>query len=243
MNISSEQVNKGNISYWYQADTIWTPTHLGTHLDAPCHFARNTWCVSDIPIERLYLRPGYVIDISHKIDSSSNPNYVLTSDDVKNWIKSIGTVKSGAVILIRTNWSKHWPDREKYFGLKSSNSDSFNFPGISVDAVNSLIALGVDLYGIGIEGPSVDNGPSEDFATHSLLALHNIYNLENVGPLIGKLPKDNFLITSLPMRIDSASGSPVRIVAQLTSNSSDQIQSCFVLISLVIIAITYHRNF
>ena len=31
--------------------------HTGTHLDAPIHFARNGWSVSEIPPER-FISPG-----------------------------------------------------------------------------------------------------------------------------------------------------------------------------------------
>ncbi|XP_015781754.1 uncharacterized protein LOC107359728 [Tetranychus urticae] len=239
MNITSGLAKIDNTSYWYQIDTFWTPTHLGTHLDAPCHFGKDKWGVSDIPIERLYQRPGYLMDISNKV--GSNNNYVVTGDDVSDWIEAIGDLKPGAVILIRTGWSKHWPNRQRYFGIKNVGG-SFNFPGISTDAVKMLIKRGVDLYGIGIEGPSVDNGPSKDFSTHSLLSEHNIYGLENIGPAIKQLPKKGFLITSLPIKIDAASGSPVRIVAHLTNAklSMYSFESYVIVISIITISIIFY---
>lgn len=32
--------------------------HSGTHLDAPVHFAKDRWGVSDIPLDRLWRVPG-----------------------------------------------------------------------------------------------------------------------------------------------------------------------------------------
>ena len=40
-------------------------TFLGTHTDAPSHFAEDGWKVGEIPIERL-IGPGVVVDISEK---------------------------------------------------------------------------------------------------------------------------------------------------------------------------------
>ena len=35
---------------------VWE--HSGTHLDSPIHFVKDAWGIDEIPIERLYRRPG-----------------------------------------------------------------------------------------------------------------------------------------------------------------------------------------
>lgn len=236
INITQEDVKESNSPYYYQVDEISTPTHLGTHLDAPCHFGKGLWCVSDIPPKRLFSRPGYVIDISSKCEKVSE--YMLSEDDLKLWLKETGKIEDGAILLVRTGWSRHWPNREEYFGIDSENK--MHFPGISPAAANSLLSRKFNIYGIGIEGPSVDPGLSTDFQTHVILARNNIFNLENVGPLIAKLPKSGFLITALPIRIDGSSGSPVRIIAHAKPNFSDSFYLRLIFTFLAVIPTVYY---
>jgi len=44
------------------------------------------------------------------------------------------------------------------------------------------------ILGVGIDTPSVDYGPSQDFPVHYYLHGRNIYHLENVGSM-SALPK------------------------------------------------------
>lgn len=213
-------------------DEIASPTHLGTHLDAPCHFAKGHACVGDIPAERLFSRPGYIIDITSKC--AQDRDYALNAEDFASWIKQVGSVEDGAVILVRTGWSRYWPNRKDYFGLDASN-DSRHFPGVAPSAAKLMVSTqGLKIYGLGIEGPSVDYGQSKDFQTHRILAKEDIFALENVGPSIAKLPSKDFLVTALPIRIDGASGSPVRIVIHSKSNSCDQLYLTYTLPLLII---------
>lgn len=38
----------------YEANAFTTAEHCGTHLDAPCHFAKGAWSVDQIPPDRFY---------------------------------------------------------------------------------------------------------------------------------------------------------------------------------------------
>ena len=50
---------------WYAMGKYATPEHLGTHLDAPIHFAPDVWTNSEIPVERFF-GPAVVIDITER---------------------------------------------------------------------------------------------------------------------------------------------------------------------------------
>ena len=41
----------------YQGGEFCAPIHGGTHLDSPCHFAKDKWCTTDIPKDHL-VGPG-----------------------------------------------------------------------------------------------------------------------------------------------------------------------------------------
>lgn len=100
LNVTKKDVVEVGYSFYYQVDEFSTPTHVGTHLDAPCHFAKGRWCVSEIPVERLYSRPGYIIDISSKC--ANNRDYLLSVSDLESWVEANSPIEDGAVILIKT---------------------------------------------------------------------------------------------------------------------------------------------
>lgn len=229
INVTKNVVKNVDYSFYYQSDEISTPTHLGTHLDAPCHFAEGQWCVSDIPIDRLYARPGYVLDISGKC--AHNRDCMLTEVDLEMWIEKVGKIEDGAILLVKTGWSKYWPDRDKYLGFDSHNKQ--HFPGVSASAATLIVSRKeLNVYGVGIEGLSVDAAINQDHKTHIILAQKNIYNLENV-PSLAKLPAHGFRVTSLPIKIDGSSGSPVRIIAETVFNSASSNESVFMFIAVL----------
>ena len=50
-------------SFRYEINEFKTSEHCGTHLDAPGHFSRGSWAVSEIPVERLFA-PGRTSQLS-----------------------------------------------------------------------------------------------------------------------------------------------------------------------------------
>jgi kynurenine formamidase len=155
------------------------------------------------------IRPAVVIDISKAC--AGNPDYLLSAADVSNWEKSHGAIPQGSIVLVRTGWGKFWPDRKRYLGTdKPGDTANLHFPGISREAAELLVSRKID--GIGIDTASMDYGQSKDFITHRILNGANIYGLENVANL-EKLPARGSTVLALPMKIEGASGAPVRIVA------------------------------
>ena len=54
-----EGVTEGG--WYYTAYSVRTAEHGGTHLDAPIHFAADTWTADEVPLSSL-IRPAVVID-------------------------------------------------------------------------------------------------------------------------------------------------------------------------------------
>ena len=65
--------------YFYSSNSISTPEHGGTHLDAPIHFAAGKHTSDAIPLDRL-IAPAVVIDVSSK--AAADADYRLTREDV-----------------------------------------------------------------------------------------------------------------------------------------------------------------
>ena len=66
------------------------------------------------------------------------------------------------------------------------------------------------IHGIGIDTPSIDYGPSQDFVVHRIINSAGLYGLENVAQL-EELPPSGGSLMALPMKIAGGTGAPVRI--------------------------------
>jgi kynurenine formamidase len=195
--------------FFYSAYAIATPEHGGTHLDAPIHFFERGNTADKVPLTQL-IAPAVVIDVSTK--AASNPDYLLTRDDVLGFERAHGRIQPGTIVLLRTGWSGRWPDKKAYLGDDTpGDASKLRFPSFGVDAARLLVnerrvaALGADVA-------SIDYGQSKDFIVHQIAAAANVPGLENLTNL-RELPPTGATIIALPMKIEGGSGGPLRAVA------------------------------
>lgn len=195
--------------YFYSAFSICTPEHGGTHIDAPLHFAEDGYPTDKVPLENL-IAPAVVIDVSDK--AAANRNYLLSADDVRKFEQQHGRIESGSIVLLRTDWSRYWPDAKTYLGDDTpGDASNLVFPSYGEDAARLLVEER-NVAILGVDTASTDFGQSEDFIVHRIAAARNVSNLENLTNL-DKLPPTGALVMALPMKIESGSGGPVRVVA------------------------------
>jgi kynurenine formamidase len=197
--------------FFYAANSFCMPEHGGTHLDAPIHFAEGGWTTDQIPIDRL-VGPGAVIDVSAKAES--NPDYRLTREDVLQWERIHGRIPSGAIVLLRTGWSRRWPDRRSYMGDDTPGDASrLHFPSYGEDSARLLVE-DRRVHALGVDTASIDYGPSSDFVVHRLANGANVPGLENLTGL-EMLPPIGATVIALPIMIGGGSGGPARVIAVL----------------------------
>ena len=195
--------------YFYSANSLCTPEHGGTHLDAPVHFAERGRTVADIPLEQL-VGPAVVIDVASQ--AAADRNYRLTVDDLRAFEKQHGSIARGTIVLVRTGWSRHWPDAKAYLGDDTpGDASKLSFPSYGVEAAKQLVEeRGVSA--LGIDTASIDYGRSTDFMVHRIAAARNVPGLENLTNL-DQVPARGAFIVALPMKIEGGSGAPLRAVA------------------------------
>lgn len=195
--------------WFYSAYSICTPEHGGTHLDAPLHFASDGLAADRIPLENL-VGDAVVIDVSEQ--AAADRNYRLTVDDVLSFEEEHGRIQPGAIVLLRTGWSRFWPDAERYLGDDTpGDASNLEFPSYGADAAGILVderRVAV----LGVDTASTDYGKSTDFVVHRIAAAQNVSGLENLTNL-DRLPPTGALIIALPMKIEGGSGGPARVVA------------------------------
>jgi kynurenine formamidase len=195
--------------WFYAAYSLCTPEHGGTHLDAPVHFGEGKWAADQIPLDRL-IAPAAVIDVASA--AAKDRDYRLTRADVEQFEKQHGRIAAGTIVVMRTGWSRHWPDAKAYLGDDTpGDASKLRFPGYGEDA-GRLLVEGRQVAGLGIDTASIDYGRSQDYPVHRIAAARNVFNLENLTNL-DRLPARGATVIALPMKIENGSGGPLRAVA------------------------------
>lgn len=196
--------------FYYTAYDFATAEHGGTHMDAPIHFAAGRHTADQVPLQRL-TGPAVVIDVSAA--ASRDADHLVSVADLETWEATHGVIASGVIVLLRTGYSKFWPDPGRYLGTTERGAQAvplLHFPGISAEAARWLTTRRV--AAVGIDTASVDHGQSQDFMAHRILYEANIPGFENVAGL-ERLPPSGAWVVALPMKIRGGSGAPLRIVA------------------------------
>jgi kynurenine formamidase len=197
--------------YYYAANNFATSEHGGTHLDAPVHFARDHWAVDEIPLERL-VGDAVVVDVTGA--ASTQPDYRATMADFTAWEQANGVIAEGAIVLLRTGYSKFWPDAARYLGTAERGESAvarLHFPGLHQDAAQWL-AETRKVKALGIDTASIDYGRSTLYESHRVLYERNIPAFENLANL-DRLPARGAFVVALPMKIKGGSGAPLRAIA------------------------------
>jgi kynurenine formamidase len=198
--------------YYYASNNFATSEHGGTHLDAPVHFAQGRWSVEQVPIDQL-IGPASVLDVSTA--AARTPDYQVLVTDLTAWEQAHGSLND-TILLIRTDYSKHWPDAARYLGTAERGEAAvpkLHFPGVHPDAARWLVA-NRRIKALGIDTASIDYGQSTLFETHRVLYEKNIPGLENLASL-DRLPQRGARLIALPMKIKGGSGAPLRAIAVL----------------------------
>jgi kynurenine formamidase len=195
--------------YFYAAYSLCTPEHGGTHLDAPIHFAEGQQTVGQIPLERL-VRPAVLIDIGTK--SQTTRDYQLSREDVVEFEREHGQIERGTIVLLRTGWSRYWPDVKAYLGDDTpGDASKLSFPSYGEDAARLLVEER-QVAALGVDTASIDIGRSQDFRVHRIAAAGGVPGLENLTNL-DQLPTRGAIVAALPMKIARGSGGPLRAIA------------------------------
>jgi kynurenine formamidase len=100
---------------------------LGTQLDPPAHWDPDYPAIDELP-PTFAVRPLVVIPIFEQV--KRDPGYHLQVADVLAWERRHGHIPAGAVVFVRSDWSKEWPD--------PALATRTRFPGVSLAALKFL---------------------------------------------------------------------------------------------------------
>jgi len=100
---------------------------FGTQLDPPAHWAPEYAAIDELP-PTFAVRPLVVISIVKQVKKDFN--YQMTVADIHRWEKHHGRIPAGSVVMIRSDWSKRWPD--------PALATLTEFPGVKLAALKFL---------------------------------------------------------------------------------------------------------
>jgi kynurenine formamidase len=182
--------------------------HCGTHFDSPNHWhtgrEHETGGPATIPPAN-FIAAACVIDVSAK--AAADPDYLMTIEDVKDFEAKNGRIEDGALVLMRTDWSKR---TEPGAFLNDGHC-----PGPSVE-VMKFLAEERQTRGFGVEQVGTDAGAAgmfdPPFPAHHFMHMKNRYGLASLTNL-DQLPPKGAVVIAAPLKIVGGSGSPLRVLA------------------------------
>lgn len=161
-------------------------SHTGTHIDAPSHFLEQGIDVDKIPLEKL-IGTCTVLDLQ----SLRHPQ-ILPSD-------LEGTrLKKGSKILFKTG----------NFVLLKKNTFPKKYISLSLAAAQFLAKKEVDLVGTDFLGIEKQGSPRHP--VHKALLKKGIVIVEGLN--LANVPKGDYKIVCLPLRVVGADSTPARAI-------------------------------
>lgn len=162
--------------------TITTTLHIGTHADAPSHFAQGAAAIDAVPLDR-YFGPTRVVE---RIGDGP-----ITEADVRAW-----NPLRGLRYLVRTR------------AVVDPDVFPETFAHLEPAAAAVLADAGVILFGI--DTPSVDHRESKTLDAHRTLLRGGVAILENLDLTLAR--PGPYELMAFPLKIAGADASPVRAV-------------------------------
>ncbi len=162
--------------------TLRATVHLGTHADAPSHYALKGRTIEHQPLDR-YLGPAQLIDCPVANNSRVTPAELRDTPNRPRVILRTGT----------------YPDPTNF------NQD---FAGLSVELIEFLASSGV--ITIAVDTPSVDLFSSKDLPAHHACFRHDLAIIE--GLVLEGVPTGHYELIALPLKLEGFDASPVRAI-------------------------------
>ena len=187
--------------------TLTVGEHVGTHFDAPIHWVtgRGGEDVASAAAEKL-VAPVAVIDKSAQ--AASDPNYLLTLEDIQAWENEHGALPAGGWLFLRTGWDARAQDQAAFLNGGET-------PGPDVEAARWL-AESAPIVGVGVETVGTDAGLAHSFdppfPVHHFLLGAGKYGLTQLANL-AELPPQGAIAVVAPLKLVGGTGSPTRVFA------------------------------
>jgi kynurenine formamidase len=207
------------------SDAIALGSHVGTHIDALCHFScggklygggeaaglqsygsgLRQHSIDTVPP---ILRRGVLLDIAAVAGLDVLPaDFEITPAHLDTAVRVAGVeIRAGDIVLLRTGWAQYFRDPGRFIA-------QVNGPGPGVHGARWLSSRGI--FAAGSDTVAFEKVPDVTMPVHVHLLVENgIHIIEclNLEELASAGMKE-FLFIALPLKLEGATGSPVRPIA------------------------------
>ncbi len=203
------------------SELITLGCHVGTHIDALCHFSREGRMFGGVEAEAAQsvdrgfgklgidtvapiVRRGVLLDVAGAAPLEAG--YAITARDLESAAGET-KVEKGDVTLIRTGWARFWTEPRRLAGPRA--------PGLSLEAAQWLSARGI--FAAGSDTLAFEVTPTSRFPVHiHLLVEQGIHIMEAMN--LEELARDGvreFLFVASPLKIAGGTASPIRPFAMV----------------------------
>jgi kynurenine formamidase len=212
------------------AEAITLGGHVGTHIDALCHFSCGGKFYGGIEAEPIQsvdrgftqlgiatvapiVRRGVLFDIAGWMKVDALPHDFTITPELLDQIASGHGLKidSGDVALLRTGWGSLWRDHRRF--ITGGLHEQATGPGPELAAAKWLSSRGV--YAAGSDTVAFERVPAAEMPVHvHLLVESGIHIIECLN--LEQLARDEvreFGFVASPMKIEGGTGAPVRPLA------------------------------
>ena len=199
--------------------------HVGTHIDALCHFSCCGKLYGGVPAAEVQsyrdgvgrysvdtvsgiLRRGVLLDIAGQAGVPELPeDFEITPAHLDEAVRAQKVaIRAGDVVLLRTGWANYFQDARKYVS-------EVRGPGPAKPGAEGLSSRGV--FAAGSDTLAFEKVPDAGMPVHvHLLAEQGIHIVEclNLEELAAARVYE-FLFVAAPLKIRGATGSPIRPMA------------------------------
>ena len=212
------------------ADSIALGSHVGTHIDALCHFScggklfggmeakvvqSDAGGVREHSVDTIgpILRRGVLLDIAGQVKTDALPtDFSITADLMQAAAQAQQVeIQKGDVVLLRSGWANFWNDPVQY--IAGGSGALAAGPGPEIDGARWLSRQGV--FAAGSDTVGFEKIPAASMPVHvHLLVESGIHIIEALN--LEELARDRvyeFVFVAAPLKIRGGTGSPIRPVA------------------------------
>lgn len=219
-----DMVLEGGVSS--AADSIALGGHVGTHIDALCHFSCDGKLHGGVDVEKIQsyadgvrglsvdtvapiFRRGVLLDIAG--DRILPTDHVITPQQLEDQARAHKVeLRAGDVVLLRTGLAAYWNDPPRF--LTGGSGAQVAHPGPDLAAAQWLSAR--KIFAAGADTVGFEKQPSQMQVHRHLLVESGIHIIENLNlDELAQAGVFEFLFVALPLPIRGGTGSPIRPVA------------------------------
>jgi kynurenine formamidase len=201
------------------ADAIALGSHVGTHIDALCHFScggklhggvetdgRQSYGggVQAMSVDTIapILRRGVLLDLAG--DGPLDAAHEVTPDDLERARRC--EIRAGDVVLLRTGWARYFEDARRFV-------NDIRSPGPGLAAARWLSTQGI--FAAGSDTAPFEKSPDPSMPVHvHLLVESGIHIIECLNlEALAEAGVCEFVFVAAPLRIRGATGAPIRPLA------------------------------